>query len=305
MAKQKSIKNIRQEFKDSGVFYTPPEMAEELKKYVTFKPKRVYDPTCGAGNLLAVFDDDAEKYGQEIDGEQLNSIDIPNFHGYSGDTLKDDGFKGMKFDLIMANPPFSIKWNPDELKDDERFTVAPAMAPPSKADWAFMLHILNHMDEAGTAIVLMFPGILYRGQKEGKIRQWFVENNYIEKIVAIESGRFEDTSIATVLIVMRKGRVETDITFENDGVIKTVSRKEVEKENYNLSPSTYAFREIEKEKIDPIHLESVARCRFVERFRKELEFELMVCDMEKISIDPFLDELQKVLDFYKTNKGGK
>ena len=128
--KQKSIKNIRQEFKDNGIFYTPPELAEKLKSYVDFEPETVYDPTCGAGNLLRVFHENVKKYGQELDAEQLGLIDIPNFKGYAGDTLLDDGFSGMKFDCIVANPPFSVKWDPEGLKDDERFFRAPALPPP-------------------------------------------------------------------------------------------------------------------------------------------------------------------------------
>lgn len=81
--KQKSLKNIRQEFKDNGVFYTPPELAEKLKSYVDFEPETVYDPTCGAGNLLRVFHENVKKYGQELDAEQLGLIDIPNFKGHA------------------------------------------------------------------------------------------------------------------------------------------------------------------------------------------------------------------------------
>ena len=169
--KQKSIKSIRQEFRKGGVFYTPPELAEKLKEYVDISVKTVYDPTCGAGNLLRVFDDDVEKYGQEIDAEQLHGIDIPNFHGAAGNTLMCDAFPDMKFDCIVANPPFSVKWEPDKLDDDPRFSAAPVMAPPSKAEWAFMQHILYHLSDEGVAVVLEFPGILYRGQREGKIRQ--------------------------------------------------------------------------------------------------------------------------------------
>lgn len=132
--KQKSIKNIRKEFKDNGIFYTPPEVAEKLKTYIDIEPKAVYDPTCGAGNLLKVFPDDVKKYGQELDAEQLQIIDIPNFTGYVGDTLMDDKFKGVKFDCIVVNPPFSVKWQPDKLKDDVRFCDCAALPPPSKAD---------------------------------------------------------------------------------------------------------------------------------------------------------------------------
>lgn len=110
--KQKSIKNIRQEFKNHGIFYTPLALAERLKSYVDIEIQNVYDPTCGGGNLLSVFDESVRKYGQELDEEQLSLIDLPNFTGYAGDTLKDDKFSNVKFDCIVANPPFSVKWNP-------------------------------------------------------------------------------------------------------------------------------------------------------------------------------------------------
>lgn len=190
--KQKSIKNIRQEFKDNGIFYTPPELAKKLMEYVDIQPDTVYDPTCGAGNLLRVFPDNVKKYGQELDEEQLNLIDIPNFTGKAGDTLVNDGFAGMKFKCIVANPPFSVRWDPDLLKEDERFSRAPVLPPPSKADWAFMLHILGHLDNNGVAVVMEFPGILYRGQREGKVRRWFVECNYIDRVVNIPGNTFED-----------------------------------------------------------------------------------------------------------------
>ena len=106
--KEKSIKNIRKEFKDNGIFYTPPELALRLKSYIDFEPDSVYDPTCGAGNLLRVFHENVKKYGQELDPEQVELIDIPNFTGYAGDTLIDDKFQKMKFDCIVANPPFSV-----------------------------------------------------------------------------------------------------------------------------------------------------------------------------------------------------
>lgn len=195
--KQKSIKNIRQEFKDNGIFYTPPELAEKLKSYVDIEPQSVYDPTCGAGNLLRIFGDNIKKYGQELDAEQLGLIDIPDFTGYAGDTLQDDGFSGMKFDCIVANPPFSVKWYPESLKTDIRFKDCPALPPPSKADWAFMLHILHHLSDDGVAVVLEFPGILCRGQREGAVRRWFIENNYIDRVVNVPGGTFEDTSIGT------------------------------------------------------------------------------------------------------------
>lgn len=300
--KQKSMKNIRQEFKENGIFYTPLALAERLKSYVDIKPKSVYDPTCGAGNLLRVFPENVKKYGQELDGEQLNLIDIPNFIGYAGDTLVDDKFKDVQFDCIVANPPFSVKWEPDALSDDIRFKDCPALPPPSKADWAFMLHILHHLKDDGVAAVLEFPGILYRGQREGKVRQWFVENNYIERVVNIPSNTFEDTSIATCIVVLKKNRTTTDITFEDGERVETVSSSEVEKNGFNLSVNIYLPEIIEKEEIDPIVLENEARRNFLEGLRRELDFDKMVCEIEGISIQPFINAIRKILREYDTSR---
>lgn len=300
--KQKSLKNIRQEFKDNGVFYTPPELAEKLKSYVDFEPETVYDPTCGAGNLLRVFHENVKKYGQELDAEQLGLIDIPNFKGYAGDTLLDDGFQGMKFDCIVANPPFSIKWNPDELAKDERFSCSPVLPPPSKADWAFMLHILHHLSDNGIAVVLEFPGILYRGQREGKVRKWFVQNNYIDRVVHVPGNTFEDTSISTCIVVLKKNRDTTDIVFEDKEKTETVSLERIEENDYSLSVSLYIEEEIEKEEIDPSVLENEARRSFLIRLKKELDFDKMVCEMEGISMKPFINSIRAILREYDTRR---
>lgn len=300
--KQKSIKNIRQEFKNNGIFYTPPELAEKLKSYVDFEPETIYDPTCGAGNLLRVFRENVKKYGQELDAEQLGLIDIPNFKGYAGDTLLDDGFKGMKFDCIVANPPFSVKWNPDELASDERFSCSPVLPPPSKADWAFMLHILHHLADDGIAVVLEFPGILYRGQREKKVRKWFVQNNYIDRVVHVPGNTFEDTAISTCIVVLKKNRETTDIVFEDKEKTETVSLERIEENDYSLSVSLYIEEEIEKEEIDPSVLENEARRLFLIRLKKELDFDKMVCEMEGISIRPFISAIRKILREYDRDK---
>lgn len=303
--KEKSIKNIRKEFKDNGIFYTPPELAERLKLYINFEPESVYDPTCGAGNLLRVFHENVKKYGQELDVEQLSLIDIPNFTGASGDALREDRFAGMKFDCIVANPPFSVKWNPDELAEDERFSCSPVLPPPSKADWAFMLHILHHLSDNGVAVVLEFPGILYRGQREGKVRRWFIENNYIDRVVHVPGNTFEDTSISTCIVVLKKNRDTTDIVFEDGGRTETVSLERIEENDYSLSVSMYIEEEIEKEEIDPAVLENEARRSFLIRLKKELDFDKMVCEMEGISMKPFVVAIKNVLKQYEIKPNNK
>lgn len=303
--KQKSIKNIRQEFKENGVFYTPPALAERLKSYVDIDVENVYDPTCGAGNLLSVFHENVKKYGQELDAEQLSLIDLPNFVGYAGDTLENDRFSDMKFNCIVANPPFSVKWNPEKLINDVRFRDCPELPPPSKADWAFMLHILYHLSENGIAVVLEFPGILYRGQREGKVRQWFVENNYIERVVNIPGNTFEDTSISTCILVLKKNKKTTDIIFEDGDKKEVITQKAVAENGFVLSVSTYIQEEIEKEEVNPWELESAARKSFLERLRKELDFEKKVCEIEGISMQPFINAIRKILREYEKPKNSK
>lgn len=292
----KSIKNIRKEFKESGIFYTPPALAEALKKYVDFAPRDVYDPTCGQGNLLAAFGDDIPKYGQELFAADLNVAleRLPNFTGYFGDTLADDFFKGSEFHCIVANPPFSVKWTPNA--DDPRFAAAPCLPPPSKADYAFLLHILHHLAPDGKAVCLGFPGILYRGQREYKIRRWMIERNYIERVVHIPSNTFEDTGIATCILVLSKHKNTTDIIFEDCELQqeRTVPLSEICDNDYNLSVSAYIRREIEREFVDIKAVNEAARAAFLQHIRASLSHELTVCAMTGDSITQLLNEIEKL-----------
>src|SRR5574344_2114899 len=213
-----NIKSIKEEFKAKGIFYTTNELALLIKSFVDIETDEVYDPTCGNGSLLSVFDDDVKKYGQEINNHQLEEAKnkLKNFYGYCGDTLKDPAFNDKKFKCIVANPPFSIAWEPPILNGvftDDRFRLAPALPQKSKADYAFILHILHYLANDGIAVVLNFPGILYRGNSEGKIRKWIVEQNYIDKVVLIPGKTVVDTTIETALIVFRKNNTTTDIEF--------------------------------------------------------------------------------------------
>ena len=226
-----SVKSIRKQFAERGVFYTDLRLAERLKEIVSAVTPitEVYDPTCGCGNLLSVFPDYVTKYGQELDGEQAEeAAKLPNAHIVAGDTLAAPAFVNHKFRHIVANYPFSVKWTPHA---DERWSAAPCLPPPSRADYAFILHILSMLADDGIAAVLGFPGILYRGQKEGTIRRWLVERNVIDSVTMIEGGYFEDTKIATVLIVFRKNRSSNTIRFADNlsGKDITVGIEQVKK----------------------------------------------------------------------------
>ena len=301
---EKNLKNIRQQFKEQGVFYTSSELAEILKGYVPFRPKKVYDPTCGSGNLLKVFDDDILKYGQELDETQVEIArkELKNFIGYVGDTLKDDKFANEKFDCIVANYPFSIKWEPN--KNDVRFKDCKTLAPPSKADYAFLQHIIYHLEDNGIAVCLNFPGIAYRGNAEGKIRQWFIDNNFIERVVNIPEKTFIDTSIATLLLVLRKNKSNTNITFEDkeSGAIKEVSYEEVKKHNYNLSVNTYIETETKKEEID---IDKVNKS-IVDNIIKEIE-NILKCNRtieqffgeDNFHTDYLIEKLKEIIKEYE------
>lgn len=294
-----NMKSIKDEFKKKGIFYTPPELANFLLKYVDFKPRDVYDPTCGDGGLLSAFEDDVEKYGQEINQDQLEVAQerLQNFTGACGDTLEEPAFIDKKFHLIMANPPFSIKWNPHY---DERFFGVPVLPPPSKADYAFLLHIIHYLADDGKAVVLNFPGILYRGNKEGEIRRWIVEHNYIERVVAIPSKQFVDTTIATALLVINKSKNTTGIIFEDveNNLERIVPIEEVFENDCNLSVSTYVQPEVIKEPFDAKLQQELARNNFKKKLINEINFDKMVCQMEGWDYKEYLLELKEIICRY-------
>ena len=140
---------------------------------------------------------------------------------------------------------------------DWRFEKCGVLAPKSKADWAFNLHIIEYLADDGIALVINFPGILYRGNREQKIRKWIVEQNYIDKIIQFPANEFTDTAIATVGIVYRKDKKNTDIEFidEINNIRKMVTLEEIIKNDYKLSVSTYIQKEEKKEEIDILELE--------------------------------------------------
>ena len=296
-----SVKSIRKEFKKNGIFYTPPELIDFMYSYIpsNLNPLSVYDPTCGHGALLRGLPDEVKKYGQDInDIAVLACQDIPNSDIRLGDTLSEPHFIDKKFDLILANPPFSVNW--ERVHYSWIPKDIPALPPKSKADYAFILHCLHCLDDNGIAIIMNFPGILYRGQSEGKIRKWLIDNNYIERVVSIPGGKFEDTSIATALLVLRKNKTNQDIIFEDEDEERTASIQEVIDNNYSLSVSNYIEKEIKKETINPCELEQEARNSLLANIDKSISFSY---ESSKImgwdSIDPLLDKISDLVDSWR------
>ena len=304
-----NLKTIKNNFKKAGIFYTPNELALFLQSLIDIPYKNVYDPTCGEGALLKIFADDIIKYGQEKEQRALyNAVgNVINFTGLCGDTLANDLFSDKKFDVVIANPPFSIAWRtPTDKNSDIRFKNAPCLPPPSKADYAFILHCLDKISDNGMAIILNFPGILYRGQSEGKIRQWIIDNNYIEKVIHIAGDKFVDSKISTCVIILKKNKQTDDIIFCNSelNITKTVSKTEVAKNNYCLSVSNYCYKIIEKEIINPLELEKTARKKLLSKLKQELEFSSIV---ESFGDTPeplykFIQQIDELLNQYRTQQ---
>lgn len=293
-----NLKTIKQDFKDKGIFYTTKELALYLKSFLPEDVKEIYDPTCGNGGLLSVFGDDVEKYGQDINADQVQVAqeNLKNFHGAIGDTLANPAFVGRKFKYIIANPPFSVKW---EQKSDERFENYPCLPPKSKADYAFVAHILYCLSDDGTAVVLNFPGILYRGQSEGKIRQYLVEQNLIDTVIAVDGGHFVDTKIATAVLIFRKNKTTTDIKFIHNDKEITVPVEQIAENSYNLSVSNYIDETPPREELDGNKINSDVRQSTLSLLESTLKMEKMVCDLSGKSVKPFINDLRKVIDDFE------
>lgn len=229
--------------KKAGEFYTPSSIADLLTQIAAYNRENfssAYDPACGSGSLLLKLTkkvNNYEKiYGQEIKSSTFNlarmnlflrGMNYSNFDIKEGDTLLDPKHINKKFQCIVANPPFSLKWSPnDSLKQDERYNVFPAMAPKNKADFAFLQHMLHHVDEKEGIIVSIFSlGILERGNAEKKIREYIVEQNYIDSIILLPSRMFFNTSIPTCIVIARKNKKNDDNTLFIDASNEFIAGK--------------------------------------------------------------------------------
>lgn len=222
--------------KSGGEFFTPQEVGELLAR-ITLMDKnevnKVYDPCCGSGGLLLKFAKILGKenvkdgfYGQEVNlttynlariNMFLHDINYNKFNIARGDTLIDPKhWDDEPFDAIVSNPPYSIKWEGKSnplLINDERFAPAGILAPESKADLAFTMHMLSWLSAKGTAAIVEFPGVLYRGGAEGKIRKYLIDNNFVDTVIQLPSDLFFGTSIATCILVLKKNKTDNSILF--------------------------------------------------------------------------------------------
>ncbi|MBR7195883.1 type I restriction-modification system subunit M [Pseudomonas sp. 14A] len=222
--------------KSGGEFYTPQEVSELLARITVVGKKevnKVYDPACGSGSLLLSFSKVLGHnkvrqgfYGQEINlttynlcriNMFLHNVNYEKFNIAHGDTLTDPAhWDDEPFEAIVSNPPYSIKWEGDAnplLINDPRFAPAGVLAPKSKADLAFTLHILSWLAVNGTAAIVEFPGVLYRGGAEAKIRKYLIDNNYVDAVIQLPPDLFFGTPIATCIIVLKKSKRDNAILF--------------------------------------------------------------------------------------------
>lgn len=284
--------------KKAGEFYTPQEVSQILADIVTTGKTRlrsVYDPTCGSGSLLirAARNGRAEDiYGQEKNPTTYNlcrmnmllhGIKFNNFTIENNDTLEKDEFADRSgaegFDAVVANPPFSATWTAaQKFLSDDRFSKAGVLAPKSKADYAFILHMVHHLNEGGTMACVAPHGVLFRGAAEGTIRRYLIENkNYIDAIIGLPANIFYGTSIPTCILVLKKCRKE------DDNILFIDASKEFEKVKT-------------QNKLRPEHIEKIVSTY---RERKEIEKYSHLATFEEIKENDFNLNIPRYVDTFE------
>ena len=254
--------------KSGGEFFTPQEVAELLARIACDgkdKINKVYDPACGSGSLLLKFVKvlGAEKakqvsfYGQEVNITTYNLCRINMFLHHVpfnmfdiqlGDTLIEPKHMAeIPFDAIVSNPPYSTRWAGDAnplLINDDRYSPAGVLAPKTKADLAFTMHMLHHLSTTGTAAIVEFPGVLYRGGAEQKIRQYLIENNYVDTVIQLPANLFFGVGIATCIIVLKKSKADNSVLFidASEECVKDGNKNKLTDDNIQTVFSYYADR---------------------------------------------------------------
>ena len=321
--------------KSGGEFFTPQcvsKLIARLALYGQDKVNKIYDPAAGSGSLLLQakkqFDEHIIEegfFGQEINHTTYNlarmnmflhNINYDKFDIALGNTLMSPQFGDDKpFDAIVSNPPYSVKWigsDDPTLINDERFAPAGVLAPKSKADFAFILHALSYLSAKGRAAIVSFPGIFYRGGAEQKIRQYLVDNNYVETVIALAPNLFFGTSIAVNILVLSKHKSNTQTQFidasglfksaTNNNILeeehieqilklfadkedvphlaKSVSFEEIVNNNYNLAVSSYVEQKDTREVINIDELNAQIRKTVANIDRLRAEIDKIVAEIE-------------------------
>ncbi len=321
--------------KSGGEFFTPQHVSKLIAQLAMHKQtsvNKIFDPACGSGSLLLqakkhfdahIIEDGF--FGQEINHTTYNlarmnmflhNINYDKFNIQLGNTLTEPHFGDDKpFDAIVSNPPYSVKWigsDDPTLINDERFAPAGVLAPKSKADFAFVLHALNYLSSKGRAAIVCFPGIFYRGGAEQKIRQYLVDNNYVETVISLAPNLFYGTTIAVNILVLAKNKKDTATQFidasglfkketnnnvlleshieqimavfdskENvDHFAQSIPYEKVAANDYNLSVSSYVEARDDREAVDIKALNAKIASIVVRQTELRTQIDAIVADLE-------------------------
>ena len=321
--------------KSGGEYYTPQEVSELLAR-ITVSGKtqvnKVYDPACGSGSLLLQFakvlgKDNVRQgfFGQEINittynlcriNMFLHDINYEKFDIAHGDTLTDPvHWDDQPFEAIVSNPPYSIKWDGDAnplMINDDRFAPAGVLAPKSKADLAFTMHILSWLAVNGTAAIVEFPGVMYRGGAEKKIRQYLVDNNFVDTVIQLPPDLFFGTTIQTCILVLKKSKTDNKVLFINaerefarqgtknklreedrskilenfetrqdvEYLSRLVDHSEIQENDYGLSVTSYVKSEDTREAIDIKVLNAEIKQIVARQSELRTQIDSIVADLE-------------------------
>ena len=316
--------------KKAGEFYTPQQVSRILAKLVTInksKLQSVYDPTCGSGSLLLRVGKETKVssyYGQEFNSTTYNlarmnmllhGISFKHFDIKNADTLENPKHKDMKFDAIVANPPYSAQWSANpKFMEDERFSAYGKLAPKSKADFAFIQHMIYQLSDNGTMAVVLPHGVLFRGASEGTIREYLIkEKNYLDAVIGLPANIFFGTSIPTCILVFKKCREHEDNILFIDAskdFEPGKNQNRLRDEDVDKIIDTYKNRvEIEKYcHVAP--LSEVAENeynlnipRYVDTFEEEEEIDIKAVQQELKQIDKEIAEVDKELNVYLKELG--
>lgn len=296
--------------KSGGEFFTPQHVSKLIAQLAMHKQtsvNKIYDPAAGSGSLLLQakkhFDAhiiDEGFFGQEINHTTFNlarmnmflhNINYDKFNIALGNTLIDPHFCDDKsFDAIVSNPPYSVKWigsDDPTLINDERFAPAGVLAPKSKADFAFVLHALSYLSSKGRAAIVCFPGIFYRGGAEKKIRQYLIDNNYVETVISLAPNLFFGTTIAVNILVLSKHKTDTDTQF--------------------IDASSLFKKETNNNMLTDDHIEQIMKVfdskEDIEHFAKSVEYDAIAANDYNLSVSSYVEakDTREVIDITKLN----
>lgn len=314
--------------KKAGEFYTPQQVSTVLAKIVTTgktQLKSVYDPTCGSGSLLLRVQREVKNvasfYGQELNRTTYNlarmnmilhGVHYQKFDIKQEDTLKHPQHEEMRFEAVVANPPFSAKWSASpQFMSDDRFSQYGKLPPKTKADYAFITHMIHHLAENGIMAVVAPHGVLFRGASEGHIRQYLIEDrNYLDAVIGLPANLFYGTSIPTCIMVFKKCREQDDNVLFIDSSNHFEKRKNqnfLRYEDINKIVETYQQRKAEDKYSYLATLEEIKENdynlnipRYVDTYEPEEPIDIEAVAKDLIAIDEEMEKTDaKIADFCK------